>query len=133
MRHIQEGQVEEGYRLLKVCADDYLNPMAMVKVARINFHGSEALQRPGQPVDLHLAKDLETSYYYIILAFEVTRVLNEETGDKAILNHVVNSGLALYDTFGMNQMEEGFDSKSLSAAFADRWAAQLQQYQEMYL
>ncbi len=133
MRHIQEGKVQNGYQLLKVAADDYLNPLAMVKLARINFHGSKALQQGSNPIDLDLDKDLETSYYYITLAFEVTRVLNDKTGDKVMLNHVVNSGLALYDTFGMNQLEEGFNRKEISEKLSSTWTDRLDQFAAMYL
>lgn len=133
MRHIQAGQVKEGYNLLKVAADDYLNPLAMVKLARINFHGSRALQQGDQPMDLVLDKDLEVSYYYITLAFELTRVLNDKTGDKVMLNHVVNSGLALYDTFGTNQLSEGFNRKELSEKLSGTWTEKMDQFVEMYL
>ncbi|MBX2875168.1 MAG: hypothetical protein KTR30_23795 [Saprospiraceae bacterium] len=133
MRHIQEGKIKEGYELLKVAADDYLNPIAMVKLARINFHGSQALQQGKTPIDLELDKDLETSYYYITLAFEITRVLNEKTGDKVMLNHVVNSGLALYDTFGMNQLEEGFNRKEVSMKLNETWTEKIDQFTDLYL
>ncbi len=133
MRHIQEGKIKQGYQLLKVAADDYLNPIAMVKLARINYHGSQALQQGKNPIDLQLDKDLETSYYYITLAFEVTRVLNEKTGDKVMLNHVVNSGLGLYDTFGMNQLEEGFNRKEVSVKFNEAWAEKIDQFTTLYL
>ena len=133
MRHIQEGKIKQGYDLLKVAADDYLNPIAMVKLARINFHGSQALQQGKQAIDLELEKDLETSYYYITLAFEITRVLNEKTGDKVMLNHVVNGGLALYDTFGMNQLEEGFNRKEVSEQFSGVWTEKFEEYSALYL
>lgn len=133
MRHIQEGKVKDGYELLKVAADDYLNPVAMVKLARINFHGSQALQQGNQPIDLALEKDLETSYYYITLAFELTRVLNDRTGDQVMLNHVVNSGLALYDTFGTNQLNEGFNRKEMSEKLFSTWKEKIDQFSHLYL
>lgn len=53
-------------------------------------------------IDLEFEKDLEISYYYIILVFEIMRVFNEKIGDKVMFNYVVSGGLVLYDIFGMN-------------------------------
>ena len=96
MRHIQENKVQDGFEMLHIAADDYLNPIAITKLARIYYHGPAAF---GKDHNLKMEKDLEKSFYYINLAFNVTGVVKEKTGGKKVIDMVVNSGLALFDTF----------------------------------
>ena len=50
-----------------------------------------------------------------------------------MLNHVVNSGLALYDTFGTNQLSEGFNRKEMSEKLFSTWKEKIDQFSHMYL
>lgn len=129
MRHIQANKVQEGFDMLHIAADDYLNPIAITKLARIYYHGPAAF---GKDHNLKMEKDLEKSFYYINLAFNVTNTVKEEPGGKKIIDMVVNSGLALFDTFHGLEVNNKFDSKATQEKQAEEMEAALQLFSEMY-
>ena len=132
MRHIQEGKVDEGVKLLKLTADNYLNPMAMTKLARLKYHGSEAFTKSTPNANATFEKDLKESFYYINLAFEITQIISEKSNDKTVLNYVVNDGLALFDTFHAMDVQNKFDSKGVKEQQKKKRREALEQYRTLY-
>lgn len=132
MRHIQEGKVDEGVKLLQLTADQYLNPMAMTKLARLKYHGSEAFTKSNPNAQATFNKNLEESFYYINLAFEITQIISEQSSDKTVLNYVVNDGLALFDTFHAMNVQNKFNSNEINEQQRERRVQALTQYQALY-
>ncbi|MEM7534562.1 MAG: FG-GAP-like repeat-containing protein [Chloroflexota bacterium] len=101
MRHLQAYELERGIELLHIAADQYYDPLSMVKLARLYHHGSESIADSapaGTEIDIAIEPDEALATYYILTAFELTGVYGGLLSDYSVARLVVGEGLALYDT-----------------------------------
>ncbi|MCW3098814.1 MAG: hypothetical protein JWL77_4432 [Chthonomonadaceae bacterium] len=86
-------------KYLTVSADDYLNPWAMVLLARVYYYDKAEWQKQFPKAQIPTSKDLEKSYVYLSVAFVIGGEIESDYKDNSILTGVTNGGLALKDTF----------------------------------
>lgn len=132
MRCMQQEAYQDGFRYLSIAADDYLNPLAMVKLARLYYHGAQKMNIPPE-VLVSREQDLVRAYYYITLAFQIGGVITDTFGKNKVLDAIVNSGLALLDTFNLPDIKQKLAVQSADSTLLESLPEKVGIYREMYL
>jgi hypothetical protein len=132
MRYMQQEAYQDGFRYLRIAADDYLNPLAMVKLARVYYHGAQKMNIPPE-VEITREEDLVSAYYYITLAFQIGGVITDSFGKNKVLDAIVNSGLALLDTFNLPDIKKKLAADSAESTLLESVPEKVRIYREMYL
>lgn len=132
MRYMQQEAYQDGFRYLAIAADDYLNPLAMVKLARLYYHGAQKMNIPPE-VEVSREQDLVRAYYYITLAFQIGGVITDTFGKNKVLDAIVNGGLALLDTFNLPDIKKKLAAESAGSTLLESVPEKVRIYREMYL
>ncbi len=96
---IQNDDYKGYIKYMTVAADDYLNPWAMTKLAKVYYYDKAEWQKQFPKAQITTDKNLEKSYVYLQVAFVIGGEVETDTKDNSILTGVTNGGLALKDTF----------------------------------
>ena len=127
--YLQATREAEGIAILKRLVDDYHNPMAMVTLARINFHGFE--EAPGGTAT-RIIKDLGKAYYLINRGIETAGVLEKRTGQKYALDRCVANGLGLLDSYQLAKVKASFNYEDHQEKIATQIKKDLEAFVDMY-
>lgn len=119
LRNMQENVYGEGLQHLHNAADQYCNPLAMVKLAMFYSMSKEQMVSTFGEQAISFAQDWSKTYFYINAALHVSGIILKSSNDKTILNLVVANGLGILDSFNMASVKAAFDfagaEKSLPA------------------
>lgn len=128
MAMVRSEQTKDGIALVRVAADAHLNPVAIIKLARLDYHGSEKAKIAG----VGIKPDLNKAFFGQALSFQLVRLVNDATGDKKILNVVVREGLGLKDSFHGLNVNRTFDVAGESTRIAAQVKAKVDAFGVLY-
>ena len=115
-------------------AENYINPMALVKIARINFIPKDEL--PSYISKLKsFEPDIEIAYLSINKAMESANfIIKKQKDDTAqyIIELVVANGLGLLDTFNTPSVKEQFNIKKADKKLKNAIKQMEEKYQIIY-
>jgi hypothetical protein len=98
-KSLGDGDFKSFIKYLTVSADDYLNPWAMVLLAKVYYRDKSEWQKQFPKSEITTDRNLEKSYVYLQVAFVIGGEIDTDYKDNSILTGVTNGGLALKDTF----------------------------------
>ncbi len=131
LKAIQKDDYPNYIKYMTIAADDYLNPWAMVKLAKVYYYDKAQWKKDFPKAQITTDKDLERSYTYLTLAFVISGEIEKAHQDNSLLTGVASGGLALKDTFEERGVD-GFNArKTLQKKRADL-LAKAEAYQKMY-
>jgi hypothetical protein len=110
-KSLGDGDFPSFVKYLTVSADDYLNPWAMVLLAKVYYYDKAEWQKQFPKSQITTDKNVEKSYVYLSVAFVIGGEIDTDYKDNSILTGVTNGGLALKDTFEGTGVK-GFDPQA---------------------
>lgn len=131
-QYFQKEQIEQGMEAITISADDYHNPLAMVQLAKIAFHGDHYQKMLPAGSSLKVETDLAKAFYYVNRAFETCRALLDNTGQKFALDLCVSNGLGLLDSYQLQEIKEKFDPHTQGKAVRVAINQNLDQFAKIY-
>ena len=127
--HFQKEDTETGIPLLESAAYDYHNPLAMVTLAKANFHGYE--ESPEGTIS-RLIKDLEKAFYLVNRAIQTAGELEKLTGEKFALNRTIAGGLGLLDSYNLGEIKKEFNQNEHSERISKLVDKDVAEFVQMY-
>ncbi len=131
LKAIQKDDYANYIKYMTIAADDYLNPWAMVKLAKVYYYDKAQWKKEFPKADITTDKDLERSYTYLTLAFVISGEIEKAHQDNSLLTGVASGGLALRDTFEGTGVA-GFDARKTLQKRRGDLLAKAEAYQKMY-
>ena len=131
-KQFQDNRIDQGMKAITAAANDYHNPMAMVQLARIAYHGDQYGKMLPEGSNLDIRTDLGKAFYYVNRSFESCRILHDATGQKFALDLCVANGLGLLDSFQLQEVKAKFDHQTDGQEAMENIQKDLVGYAKMY-
>lgn len=132
-RYLQSGDFQHGFHFLEVAADEYLNPLAMLKLARIYYMPTEKLAESFPEGSLQgFEQDWQRAYYYINMSLSITERITGGRRGHYLIDVVVFNGVGILDQLTAYGQQGKFDEVAARKYVDEHMPKNLTLYERMY-
>ena len=113
--YIKEDSFDLDVSIFTDISENYYNPLAAVKLARLYVMDKETLSKQINGVD-HFERDYGKAYYYLELGGGHIEPLMEAIGKQRaqiVIDYVVQNAIGLINLFGRSSLKNKFDKKAV--------------------
>lgn len=135
LRYFQEDNFKKGMHYHKVAADQYLNPLAMVRLAHIYSDSASAVQKKFPNADLSgFEQDFEKVYHYLHYGLNMAILTMEGFQDDSAVKEVNYMSRSLTDLFQSRDSSilGDFDVKAAEEAMKKELPAIREKFETLY-
>ncbi|MCP4438768.1 MAG: hypothetical protein GY810_07470 [Aureispira sp.] len=132
-RYLQSGDFRHGIHFLEVAADEYFNPLSMLKLARIYYMSAEQIQAsfPNGALD-GFSQDWKKAYYYINMSLSLTEEITGGRRGHYLIDVVVFNGIGILDELSAHAQQGDFDEEAARKYVDEHMQPNLNLYKYMY-
>lgn len=132
-RYLQAGDFKHGFHFLEVAADEYLNPLSMLKLARIYYMPTQKLEESFPEGGLDgFKQDWQRAYYYINMSLSITEQITGGRRGHYLIDVVVFNGVGILDELSAYGQQGKFDEATARKYVDQHMPDNLALYEYMY-
>jgi len=126
--YAQEGDFEEALKYHKIAAEQYLNPLSMLKMAQLYFKGSAVLPN----ANISFEPDLAKAYEHLHHAMECVTEITLNNRSHLLAKITKDNGRYLLDELNKEAESGAFDKEAVRQKLKEELPDILSHLKEMY-